>query len=96
MQADALGRTLTFNVWTILLLGGAATVFGPVLGSILMWTVLMFIKATLRALLPDIVMTARRPRQFSWILSGVTLMVLVIFRPQGILGDRKEVAIDAR
>lgn len=95
VQADALGRTLTFNVWTILLLGGAATVFGPLLGSILMWTVLMFIKTTLRDLPFDIV-TDTQSEAFSWVLVGITLMLLVIFRPQGILGDRKEVAIDAR
>lgn len=95
VQADALGRTLTFNIWTILLLGGAATVFGPVLGSILMWTVLMLIKSTLRALPFDFI-TGTQAEAFSWILVGVTLMLLVIFRPQGILGDRKEVAIDAR
>ena len=28
---------MTFFIWTILLLGGAATVFGPVLGSIIFW-----------------------------------------------------------
>jgi neutral amino acid transport system permease protein len=27
---------------------------------------------------------------------GVTLMLLVIFRPQGILGDRRELAINDR
>lgn len=95
VQADALGRTLTFNVWTVLLLGGAATVFGPVLGSILLWTVLMFIKTTLRALPIEIVSNSQA-EAFSWILVGVTLMLLVIFRPQGILGDRKEVALDGR
>ena len=95
VQADALGRTLTFNVWTVLLLGGAATVFGPVLGSVLLWTVLMFVKSTLRALPADVI-SSTQAEAFSWILVGVTLMVLVIFRPQGILGDPKEVAIDGR
>lgn len=95
VQADALGRTLTFNVWTILLLGGAATVFGPVLGSVLMWTVLMLIKVSLRELPIDAV-SSTQAEAFSWVLVGVTLMLLVIFRPQGLLGDRKEVAIDAR
>ena len=33
---------------------------------------------------------------FGWVLVGVTLMILVIFRPQGILGDKKELAIDVR
>ncbi len=35
MQPDAMGRYLTFFCWTALLLGGAATVFGPVIGAIL-------------------------------------------------------------
>jgi neutral amino acid transport system permease protein len=29
-------------------------------------------------------------------LVGVVLMLLMIFRPQGIFGDRKEIALDAR
>ena len=35
VQPDAMGRSLTFFCYTVLLLGGAATVFGPVLGTIL-------------------------------------------------------------
>jgi branched-chain amino acid transport system permease protein len=27
---------------------------------------------------------------------GLALMLLMIYRPQGILGDRKELALDAR
>ena len=30
------------------------------------------------------------------IIMGLALMLLMIFRPQGILGDRRELAIDAR
>lgn len=95
VQADALGRTLTFNVWTILLLGGAATVFGPVLGSILLWTILMLVKSTLREL-PAELISSNQAEAFSWVLVGVTLMLLVIFRPQGLLGNRKEVAAGVR
>jgi len=29
-------------------------------------------------------------------LVGLGIMLLMIFRPQGILGDRKELALDAR
>jgi branched-chain amino acid transport system permease protein len=32
--------------------------------------------------------------QFTWIVVGVGLMLLVIFRPQGILGNKKELAFD--
>jgi branched-chain amino acid transport system permease protein len=30
-----------------------------------------------------------------WIL-GASLMLLMIYRPQGIIGDKKELALDAR
>jgi branched-chain amino acid transport system permease protein len=29
-------------------------------------------------------------------LVGLTLMLLMIYRPQGIFGDKREIAIDAR
>jgi branched-chain amino acid transport system permease protein len=34
--------------------------------------------------------------QFRFMLVGMALMLLMIFRPQGIFGDRKEIALDAR
>ncbi len=96
VQPDSMGRPMTFYVWTILLLGGAATVFGPVLGSILLWTTLMLIKTVLRDVVPTTVMRSEQIEMLGWVLVGLTLMLLVIFRPQGILGDRKELAIDVR
>jgi neutral amino acid transport system permease protein len=96
VQPDSMGRPMTFFVWTILLLGGAATVFGPVLGSIIFWVSLMLIKSVMRAGIPESIMRTEQIEQFGWIIVGVTLMLLVIFRPQGILGDKKELAIDVR
>jgi neutral amino acid transport system permease protein len=96
VQPDSMGRPMTFFVWTILLLGGAATVFGPVLGSIIFWVSLMLIKSVMRAGVPESIMRTEQIEQFGWIVVGVTLMLLVIFRPQGILGDKKELAIDVR
>ncbi|WP_449385260.1 branched-chain amino acid ABC transporter permease [Cellulomonas soli] len=96
VQPDSMGRPMTFFIWTILLLGGAATVFGPVLGSIIFWVALMLIKSVLRAGVPESIMRTEQIEQFGWIVVGVTLMLLVIFRPQGILGDKKELAIDVR
>lgn len=84
--------SLTFFLWTILLLGGAATVFGPTLGAVIFWVVFAF----LGNLLPDLAkagflpMTDAQASNVRFILVGVTLMLLVIFRPQGILGDKRE------
>jgi neutral amino acid transport system permease protein len=96
VQPDSMGRPMTFWVWTILLLGGAATVFGPVLGAMLFWSVLMLIRVVGRAFIPSSVMSTAQIEQFGWIIVGITLMLLVIFRPQGILGDKKELAINVR
>ncbi|WP_298459902.1 branched-chain amino acid ABC transporter permease [uncultured Cellulomonas sp.] len=95
VQPDSMGRPMTFFVWTILLLGGAATVFGPVLGSMIFWGALLLIKSVMRSTVPAEVMGTQQIEQFGWIVVGVTLMLLVIFRPQGMLGDKKELAINA-
>jgi neutral amino acid transport system permease protein len=34
--------------------------------------------------------------QVRFMLVGLALMLLMIYRPQGIFGDRKEIALDAR
>ncbi len=96
IQPDSLGRPVTFNTWTIMLLGGAATVFGPVLGSILFWGLFVLVRAGLPELLPDGWLAVQESAQIGWILVGLSLMLLIIFRPQGILGDKKELAFNAR
>ncbi|WP_394280013.1 branched-chain amino acid ABC transporter permease [Microbacterium sp.] len=83
----------TFYVWTALLLGGAATIFGPVLGAVLFWVVRAFLSNLLPALvkigwLPFL--NAQQSQMLVFVLVGVALMLLVIFRPQGILGNKKE------
>ncbi|MGX1693965.1 branched-chain amino acid ABC transporter permease [Microbacterium keratanolyticum] len=84
--------SLTFFLWTILLLGGAATVFGPTLGAIIFWLVFAF----LGNLLPDLAkadllpMSDAQAGTIRFVLVGIALMLLVIFRPQGILGDKRE------
>ena len=85
--------SLTFFVWTALLLGGAATVFGPLLGSLIFWVIQTFLSNVLPALvdaglLPF--MSSVQAGTLRFILVGVALMLLVVFMPQGILGNKKE------
>ena len=85
--------SLTFFVWTALLLGGAATVFGPVLGAVIFWVLQFFLSNLMPALVDAGVlpfMTANQAGMVRFILVGVGLMLLVIFMPQGILGNKKE------
>lgn len=85
--------SLTFFVWTALLLGGAATVFGPVLGAAIFWLLLTFLGNVLPMLVTSGILGFLSTQQASilrFILVGIGLMLLVIYRPQGILGDKKE------
>lgn len=94
VQPDSMGRTLTFFCYTALLLGGAATIFGPVLGTILFYVGRAFIQQVAQVYVPDSVMGTQEAAQFSYIVVGVALMLLVIFRPQGVLGDKRELRFD--
>ena len=94
VQPDSMGRPTTFWVWTLLLLGGAATVFGPVLGSMIFWMALLTVRSVAGALIPTEILSPIEIAPFSLMLVGVTLMLLVIFRPQGILGNKKELAFN--
>jgi branched-chain amino acid transport system permease protein len=85
--------SLTFFVWTALLLGGAATIFGPVVGAVIFWVLQAFLSNVLPQLVSSGILPFISSIQAStirYILVGVGLMLLVIYRPQGILGDKKE------
>ena len=95
VSPDNMGRTLTFFVWTVMLLGGAATLFGPVLGAMLFFFLYMLVRTGMRSGLADI-MPTQNVEYLAGLLVGVALMCIVIFRPQGILGNKKELAFDVR
>ena len=94
---------LTFFAYTALLIGGAARVLGPVVGSMIFWFLIsglgeFFSQATsgVDPLIPASIMTDTQASLIRYILMGLGLMLLMIFRPQGIFGDRREIALDAR
>ncbi len=90
VQPDSMGRALTFFCYTALLIGGAATIFGPVLGAIIFYSARIMIKGIANGYVPASIMNGQQTEQFSYIVVGVALMLIVIFRPQGILGDKRE------
>ena len=47
-------------------------------------------------ILPTWLMDNQQASLMRLIFMGLALMLLMIFRPQGIFGDRRELAIDAR
>jgi branched-chain amino acid transport system permease protein len=92
---------ITFFAYTVLLIGGAARVLGPVAGAIIFWFLInftgaFFSQATREGVIPTWIMDQNQASLTRFIFVGLGLMLLMIFRPQGIFGDRRELAIDAR
>ncbi len=90
--------SLTFFLWTILLLGGAATIFGPVLGAVLFWLIMAFLSVFLPGLASEGILpfSGIQAGVLRYILVGIALMLIVIYRPQGIMGNKKELTFNAR
>lgn len=101
VQPDNYATDLTFFAYTILILGGAARVGGPILGAVVFWALLTFVgeflvEATRNEVAGFGWLRTDQVGQVRFMLVGLGLMALMIFRPQGILGDKKELALDAR
>lgn len=95
VQPGNYATTLTFFVWTILLLGGAATILGPALGAMTFWVILSLTQGILFGLVDSGIITfmsVTQVGQIRFMLVGLLLMLLVIYRPQGILGNKKEMS----
>jgi branched-chain amino acid transport system permease protein len=99
VQPDNYSTDFTFFAYTILILGGAARVFGPIVGAMIFWALLIFVGEFLSEAVASGAITVISSQQVGpirFMLVGLGLMALMIFRPQGIFGDKKELALDAR
>ncbi len=95
VQPANYGTELTFFLYTCLLLGGLGTVLGPVIGAMIFWVVLSLTQGLLFGAIESGAITflnTVQAGQLRFILVGVALMLLMIFRPQGVFGNKKELA----
>ncbi len=100
VQPDSYNPVTTFYLYAILILGGAGTIFGPIIGSIIFWFIVTFFDAFLRSAVGagwfgDLIDGAD-VGAIRFVLVGLGLMLLMAFRPAGILGDPKELRLDVR
>ncbi len=104
-QPGNYSTTLTFFAFTILILGGVARVKGPIVGAMIFWFTITIVDNILaEAVRADAIpswlgwlnITNANFGQVKYMIAGAALAVLVIFRPQGIFGDRREQAFDVR
>ncbi|MBV8565014.1 MAG: branched-chain amino acid ABC transporter permease [Methylobacteriaceae bacterium] len=79
--------TFTFFGYAVLILGGFASYGGVVLGTIVLWTLI----EGLRFL--DLPLSSGEVGSLRFVLVGLTLVVLSMARPQGLLGRRAEMQL---
>ncbi|MGE2691858.1 branched-chain amino acid ABC transporter permease [Mycolicibacterium pulveris] len=98
IHPDFYSTAQTFYAFGALLLGGAATVFGPVVGAMLFWFFLAIPDALMRQAIagpdPLLPLTDAQVGAMRYVLLGIVIALLMVFRPQGIMGRRREVALD--
>jgi branched-chain amino acid transport system permease protein len=101
VQPDNYSTDFTFFLYTMVILGGAARVFGPVVGAMIFWFLYNFLARILeqveaRDYLPDSILRATQVGPVVFFMVGVGLVAMLIFRPQGIFGDKREISLDVR
>ena len=98
---DAYLPNVTFILYVMVILGGTATIGGPILGTI----VFQFLFFTLDAFMADAqanvgwvgtLLSPSDAAQVKLVFVGIGLMVLMVYRPQGLVGNREEMLIDER
>ena len=81
---------LTFDAWIMVILGGSGNNLGTILGAVIFFAY----DALTREFLPKIVpLDVERIGAFRIMFIGLLLMVLMIWRPQGILGKKEELTL---
>ncbi len=92
---------VTFFTFTVLILGGPASVVGPIAGSVLFWFIVQGFDSFMRqaagvGYVPDFLGGAEAVGAMRFAIVGLGLMLLMIFRPQGLFGNRREMQLDVR
>lgn len=80
----------TFDAWIMVIIGGASNNYGTILGAVIFFAY----DSITRFILPLIVpLDEVRLSAFRIMVIGLILMLLMIWRPQGILGKREELTL---
>jgi neutral amino acid transport system permease protein len=101
VTADRFATLFTFFAYTALILGGTARVKGPIVGAMIFWSLLSFTDIILRQAteadyISSDILSGTEIGITRFLLVGLGLVLLMVFRPQGIFGDKNEVAIGER
>lgn len=100
VNADSYLPVVTFRTYAVLIIGGAASTWGPIVGAMVFFFLSSGFNSLLREmagadLLPNVLTSGGGTGATVIAAVGLGLMLLMIFRPQGLLGDKKEMILDA-
>jgi branched-chain amino acid transport system permease protein len=85
---------LTFQVWTMLVVGGSGSNRGALVGGVLVWGLWSASGAVVAALLPEAMQA--RGAALQVVLIGVVLAAVLLRRPRGLLGEEATVSRHVR
>src|SRR4029450_165096 len=100
VRAASSSPPITFFLYTALILGGLGRVWTPIVGAMLFWMLLAFTDNFLREAVDDRflginhIMDGVQVVQVRFMLVGAGLALLMVFRPQGLFGNKEEMALD--
>jgi neutral amino acid transport system permease protein len=98
---DAYLPNITFILYVIVILGGAGTIMGPLVGALVFQFLFFTFDAIMASTQANVtfigdILSPAEAGQLKLVLVGVGMMLLMIYRPQGLLGDSEEVTLDDR
>jgi branched-chain amino acid transport system permease protein len=85
---------LTFQVWTMLVVGGSGSNRGALVGGVLVWALWSASGALVAQLLPQAMQA--RGAALQVVLIGVVLAAVLLSRPRGLLGEEAVVSRHVR
>ncbi|MBD2096638.1 branched-chain amino acid ABC transporter permease [Trichocoleus sp. FACHB-591] len=90
INPDGFIPLITFQAWTIVVLGGAGNNVGTLLGGTIFWAYNTLTRFVLKDIVP---LDDARLGAFRVMIIGLILIVVMMWRPQGILGKKEELTL---
>ena len=84
----------TFQVFVMLIVGGSGNNRGAILGTVLIWALWTLTETLLSAVLPPVLQ--KQAAALRVVLVGLILVLMLLYRPKGLLPERRIVSPEAR
>lgn len=101
VHPDRFMPIVTFFLFAVLILGGPASTIGPIVGGMLFWFIVQGFDTFMREIaaqgfVPGWMGTTESIGAVRFALVGLGVVLLMVYRPQGMFGNRREMQLDVR